>query len=379
MGDRHGDAMESAEPQMPQVPQATVSRLSQCVIVLRMDADGAPEVVVASRGARTIGLVAGGELSVDLRTALVSDAIERAVSEKRSAHYSLSLPTSAARPARHLEVTVSALDDGLVLLEAEDRSTVQRVDETRRDFIANVSHELKTPIGGVLLLAEAMEEASDDPDAVRHFGQRLREEALRLTDMVNQLIELSRLTSEAPLRNAETVDMEEIVDDALARCSLPASRKSITLLTTGAAGGLVYGDELQLVDAVANLVLNAIAYSERKSRVTITLRRVAEGGHDFIEVAVADRGMGIRAEDLDRIFERFYRVDYGRSRAHGGTGLGLSLVRHIAESHGGSVRVSSVFGEGSTFTLRLPQYLATDAVREATTGRHGAATTQGER
>lgn len=338
------------------VPAAAIARLGEAVLVLRPDQDSRLRLVVASHGAKQLGLVHGNALAKGLSSPLITEAVETALSENRSGHFSLTLPPTSGQAPRHLEVTVSLLPDNDVLLDIEDRSSVERVDATRRDFIANVSHELKTPIGGVLLLAEAMEEAADDPDAVRHFGQRLKEEALRLTDMVNQLIDLSRLQSEEPLRNAEVVDMEEIVDEALSRCRMAATRKHTTLQTTGDVGGEVFGSEPQLIDAVANLVLNAISYSDRDSRVAISLRRGGDSASSWIEVAVTDHGIGIRPEDLERIFERFYRVDYGRSRAHGGTGLGLSLVRHVAEAHGGTIRVSSVLGEGSTFTLRLPEH-----------------------
>ncbi len=333
------------------IVSAAFERLGEAVVVL---VGGEPcRVLVASAAARRLGLVDND--------GLCQAALRQAADEVREVGdpilLTLEVPPQPGQGARHLEVTVTGLPLQGVLIEAVDRSSSLRVDATRRDFVANVSHELKTPIGGVLLLAEAIEEAADDPGAVRHFGERLRTEASRLTDMVNQLIDLSRLQAEEPLRDAEPLLMEEIIDEALGRCQMAATRKKTTLLTTGDAGGLVWGEEPRLIDAIANLVLNAIAYSDRESRIQISARRVHDDDGRWVEVAVADRGIGIAEADLDRIFERFYRVDYGRSRAHGGTGLGLSIVRHIAESHGGSIRVSSVLGEGSTFTLRLPEYL----------------------
>ncbi|HET9127487.1 MAG TPA: ATP-binding protein [Propionibacteriaceae bacterium] len=332
------------------IVSAALERLGEAVVVL---VGGEPNrVLAASAAARRLGLVDAGGIS--------QASLRQAAEEVRDAGdpilLTLEVPPQPGQAARHLEVTVTGLPLQGVLIEAIDRSSLQRVDATRRDFVANVSHELKTPIGGVLLLAEAIEEAADDPGAVRHFGERLRTEASRLTDMVNQLIDLSRLQAEEPLRDAEPLLMEEVIDEALGRCQMAATRKKTTLLTTGDAGGFVWGEEPRLIDAIANLVLNAIAYSDRESRVQISARRVRDDDGRWIEVAVSDRGIGIAEADLDRIFERFYRVDYGRSRAHGGTGLGLSIVRHIAESHGGSIRVTSVLGEGSTFTLRLPEY-----------------------
>lgn len=330
--------------------KTVVAQLREGVVVLSGGVHG--RVLAASGAARDLGLVEGTKIVPQP----LRDAVREVRETGRRSELSFQTPAYAAQPARHFEVTVTPLPDGAVLVEAVDQSTLQRVDATRRDFIANVSHELKTPIGGVLLLAEAIEEAHKDPEAVQHFAERLKEEAIRLADMVTQLIDLSRLQSQDPLRSAEPVDMEEVVDDALGRCNVKAARKKITLLTRGDVGGVVWGDEPNLIDAIANLVSNAIAYSDPGSRVVTTLRRVSDAGGSWIEVAVADKGIGIKPEDLDRIFERFYRVDYGRSRAHGGTGLGLSLVRHVAEAHGGSVRVSSAVGEGSTFTLKFPEY-----------------------
>ena len=341
-----GDAMTGDAA----IVSAALARLGEAVVVL---VGGEPHrVLAASAPARRLGLVDDSGITLG--------PLRRAADEVRvdgePILLTLEVPAQAGQPIHHLEATVTALPLQGVLIEAVDRSSLQRVDATRRDFVANVSHELKTPIGGVLLLAEAIEEAAEDPGAVRHFGERLRTEANRLTDMVNQLIDLSRLQAEEPMRDAEPLLMEEVVDEALGRCQMAATRKNTTLLTTGDAGGMVWGEEARLIDAIANLVLNAIAYSEPDSRVQIAVRRLADEDGAWIEVSVTDRGIGIADQDLDRIFERFYRVDYGRSRAHGGTGLGLSIVRHIVESHGGAVRVTSVLGEGSTFTLRLPEY-----------------------
>lgn len=342
-------------PPTPQTPDpellhAVVQHLTEAVALVRVRRS--IEVTEASGPTVAYGLVRNGTIT----HRGIRAAIRQAKENVETVDLEVKLAARGGAPQRHLDVTVTPLTGDTVLLEAVDRSTVQRVDATRRDFIANVSHELKTPIGGLLLLAEAVEEAAEDPDSVRHFSKSLQAEAIRLTDMVNQLIDLSRLQSEDPLNHAESVLMEEVVDEALGRCRLAASRKDITLLTTGDVAGEVWGDENKLVDAVANLVLNAIAYSEHGSRVDTSLRRVVVEDQTWIEVQVTDRGIGIKPEDLDRIFERFYRVDYGRSRAHGGTGLGLSIVRHIAEVHGGSVTVVSTLGEGSTFTLRLPEY-----------------------
>ncbi len=242
------------------------------------------------------------------------------------------------------------LDDGLVLLLLEDRTEARRLDAVRRDFVANVSHELKTPVGALALLAEAICEATDDPEAVKRFAGRMQHEASRLGALVGELIELSRLQDRDPVREAVEVDVDDVVGDALDRCRFAAHSKSISLVYHGGDEVYVLGDEEQLVTALRNLVMNAISYSPQHTKVTLALRRAGE----LAEITVTDQGIGIPEADIDRIFERFYRVDPARSRATGGTGLGLAIVKHVAAVHGGDVSVWSVEGAGSTFTLRLP-------------------------
>lgn len=239
----------------------------------------------------------------------------------------------------------------IVLVLVEDRTESRRVDAVRRDFVANVSHELKTPVGALSLLAEAVIGASDDPEAVRRFAQRMHREAARLSDLVQELIDLSRLQGHDPLRAARRVDLDGVVLEAIDRCGLSAGAKDIALVSGGDEGLTVIGDEAQLVMAVRNLIDNAVSYSPEHTRVAVAVRRFEE----LVEISVTDQGIGIPERDLERIFERFYRVDPARSRATGGTGLGLSIVKHIAANHGGEVAVWSVEGSGSTFTIRLPR------------------------
>ncbi|WP_130493707.1 sensor histidine kinase [Motilibacter rhizosphaerae] len=247
---------------------------------------------------------------------------------------------------------VAPLDSGrLVLVLVEDRTESRRIDAVRRDFVANVSHELKTPVGALSLLAEAVVGASDDPDAVRHFARSMHREAGRLADLVQELIDLSRLQGHDPLAAATPVDVDEVVVEAIDRCSLAAGAKGIVVVSGGQDGLQVIGDEGQLVMAVRNLVDNAISYSPPHTRVAVGVRRL----DGLVEISVTDQGIGIPEGDLERIFERFYRVDPARSRETGGTGLGLSIVKHIAQNHGGEVVVWSVEGSGSTFTVRLPR------------------------
>lgn len=248
--------------------------------------------------------------------------------------------------------------DQTVLLVAEDESVSKRIDAVRRDFVANISHELKTPIGAIGILSEAVEAASDEPDEVVRFAQRLQRESARLAELVGQIIDLSRLQSEDQPSLHEPVEITEVIHDALSRTREAAEAREVSLIkaVTVETPTYVHGDRWQLSDAVANLVQNAITYSHHNARVAVTVLRTRLSGEDFIEIKVADNGIGISEEDQARVFERFYRVDYGRSRESGGTGLGLSIVRHIVLSHGGTIHVWSKPNQGSTFTIRLPEH-----------------------
>lgn len=259
-----------------------------------------------------------------------------------------------------LSVGIGPLHDDWVLVVAEDESRQRRVDAVRRDFVANISHELKTPIGALSVLAEAVEAASDDPEAVQRFAGRLQHESSRLAELVNQIIDLSRLQSEDPMLSSEVIDVHEVVTEAVGRSQELAKKRQVSLIVARTSSAYIVGDRWQLADAISNLVQNAINYSDERARVTLSILQVTDDGDRFVEIKVSDNGIGIKPEEQERIFERFYRVDYGRSRDAGGTGLGLSIVRHIAMAHGGSIRVWSRPGQGSTFTLRIPAYLGPD-------------------
>jgi two-component system, OmpR family, sensor histidine kinase SenX3 len=251
-----------------------------------------------------------------------------------------------------LRVRVSPLTDDLLLLLAEDVSDARRVEAVRRDFVANVSHELKTPVGALTLLAEAAHEAADDPETVRRFADRMQGEARRLSRMVDDLLDLSRLQDDDPLSHATVVDVDMLIANAIEDTRVAAEQSAIALLAGGRTGLVLYGDESQLRTALRNLLVNAVAYSPPGTRVAVA-RRAAAGGA-AVEISVTDQGLGIAESDQPRIFERFYRVDPARSRDTGGTGLGLAIVRRVCENHGGEVTVWSRLGEGATFTLRLP-------------------------
>jgi two-component system sensor histidine kinase SenX3 len=252
---------------------------------------------------------------------------------------------------REFEVSVSPLnDEGMVLVLISDQSEARRIDAVRRDFVANVSHELKTPIGALGLLSEAILGAKDQPDAVVKFASRMQIEAKRLTDLVQEIIDLSRLQSSDPLQKAFDVESSDVVREAVAQAALSAESRKITVEIGEIEDATVIGDRDQLIMAVLNLLENAINYSPENTKVSVVVKVKEE----LLEISVTDQGIGIAEGELARVFERFYRVDPARSRMTGGTGLGLSIVKHVALNHGGDVKVWSKEGVGSTFTLQLP-------------------------
>lgn len=318
------------------------------------------EVLTANESAQALGLARGRRVGFKELLALVRNS--------READEPYFGPIQRERvpgtEVLDLNGSVTPLSEGMVMVVAEDESESQRVDAVRRDFVANISHELKTPIGAIGILTEAIEAASDDPEAVSRFVDRLHHESARLAELVGQIIELSRLQS-AAATTQDVVEIDDILDDAMNRARVVATKRGVNLIRNGERELKVFGDRWQLTDAVTNLVQNAIVYSDVNARVAVSVGTSEADGDDVVEIKVADNGIGIKPEDQERVFERFYRVDYGRSRESGGTGLGLSIVRHIAVAHGGSIHLWSKPDQGSTFTLRLPQHLATDGDEES--------------
>ncbi len=329
----------------PAVPEGVASVLS----VLRSSAvvvGGDDTVLKASAPAYAMGLVSG--------TSLMSHELAELVTQVRRdgqiRQTELLMARQGASP-RHVTVRVAPLTSTQVLALVEDRTRERRVETVRRDFVANVSHELKTPVGAIKLLAEAVCDAADDPDAVRRFAGRMLTESDRLSRLVQQIIELSRLQDDDPLDAPVVVSVDEVVAAAVDACATDAHARNIKIVTGGVQDLKVVGNEEQVRAAVANLVANAVAYSGDDSTVLVS----AKPEEGMVEVSVVDQGIGIPSGELDRIFERFYRVDPARHRSTGGTGLGLSIVKHVAATHGGEIRVWSVEGQGSTFTLTLPR------------------------
>jgi two-component system sensor histidine kinase SenX3 len=247
---------------------------------------------------------------------------------------------------------LSEQDRRFAVVFVYDHSEYARMEATRRDFVANVSHELKTPVGAMSVLAEALLSSADDPETVRRFGEKVLLEATRLGNMVSELIELSRLQGAERMPDMGAVDVDSVVSEAISRHKVPAENADIVVRTDDASGLRMHGEQALLVTALANLVSNAIAYSPRGSLVSLSRRRRG----DNIEISVTDRGIGIDRKDQERVFERFFRADKARSRATGGTGLGLAIVKHVAANHNGSIGLWSQLGTGSTFTLSIPAY-----------------------
>jgi two-component system sensor histidine kinase SenX3 len=338
---------EAPEPLVPQGVAAVLSVLRSSALVVGPE----DEVLKASAPAHMLGLVNGTRVAVpELLDWVHQVRRDGQIREEEVVVH------PARGQSRFIAARVAPLGSRLVLVLAEDRTRERRADTIRRDFVANVSHELKTPIGALALLAEAVSEAAEDPAAVERFAARMRMESERLGRLVQQIIELSRLQGDDPLEHGSKVSVDLVAERAIDRVGVDAADHGVDLQFVGTRGLHVAGDADQLVVALGNLVENAVAYSPADGRVTVSAR--AQG--ETIELVVTDHGVGIPASEIDRIFERFYRVDPARARATGGTGLGLSIVKHVAAIHGGEARVWSVEGQGSTFTLVLPTYVPSE-------------------
>jgi two-component system sensor histidine kinase SenX3 len=351
------------------LPGQVVEVLGSGVVVVDRD----ERVVLVNPVARAMGVLAADRLAFDELIRLARACTDGNV----TVHGAVDLPMGRlGREPIGLAVTAVPLPESpdesrvaAVALLLDDVTEARRLAAVRRDFVANVSHELKTPVGALTLLAEAVLDAADDPEAVQRFAGRMQHESARLGRLVRELIELSRLQGGEPLPGNDEVLVGVLLDEAQDRTRLAAEKAGISVVARYAEDLVVRGNESQLTMAITNLVDNAIAYSPRGTRVAVSARLAdmpetsgqtggAAGDGDrkrpCVEISVSDQGMGIAEAELTRVFERFYRVDPARSRATGGTGLGLAIVKHVATNHGGTASVWSVEGAGSTFTIRLP-------------------------
>ncbi|KTR94551.1 histidine kinase [Microbacterium testaceum] len=315
--------------------------------------DMSSTVLALSSSAGVFGLIAG--------EVIASDELRRVARAARDSGASVSENLRLRRGAapaepRLVAVRATPISARLTLLVLRDITERERVEEMRRDFVANTSHELKTPVGAVSLLAEAIESAAEDPEQVRYFSSRLQAEVTRLGGLVNRILSLSRLQASDELRDVRDVSIDEVVTSAVEAYAVAADSAQVTVVRGGTKGLWVRGEPQILTEALGNLVANAIAYSPSGSKVGVGVK--LDG--TVVEIAVTDRGIGIPEADQHRVFERFYRADQARSRRTGGTGLGLSIVKHAVQRHGGEVRLWSRPDRGSTFTIRLPMSEAPD-------------------
>ncbi|GGA62906.1 two-component sensor histidine kinase [Pseudoclavibacter endophyticus] len=338
------------DPRPPEGVERALEALGAAAFVT----DPSHNILVMTAGAGSMGFARRGGRLDDRLGALVDEARDTGAAVDAE----IEMPRGPFGSAElHLHVRAARVTGRHFVVMVEDRTEARRVESVRRDFVANVSHELKTPIGAITLLAEALTEAADDEEQVRYFTGRLETEATRLKRLTNELLDLSRLQSTDSLEHATIVDTGEIIDLAVDQARVAADAKGVRITTNAPRGMLVFGDAGLLLMAFHNLVSNAVNYSAEGSPIGVGARILDEA----VEISVTDQGIGIAPEDTSRIFERFYRADPARSRRTGGSGLGLSIVKHIVENHGGDIRVWSRVGKGSTFTVRLP--LVEDAER----------------
>ena len=316
-----------------------------------------PDIVIWVDGDNKIKYASEVALSLNIarEDKIQIDALETLISMARKIDKPLIKKVKAKRPLGiaklNLDTWVMRLERGEVLLWAQNNSVVSRVETMRRDFVANISHELKTPVGALSLLAEAIEESGKDSESIQKFAKRIGPETKRLTNVIRDIIDLSQVQSDDPLASANPVEVDRVINDAVDAVQLLADLNNVEIAQVNEPDVKIVGDEYQLVMAIRNLLTNAITFSPASSRITVGAK-LKDG---VVEITVSDQGIGISLENQSRIFERFYRVDPARSRSTGGTGLGLAIVKHVCENHGGEVSVWSVPGQGSTFTMKFPQ------------------------
>jgi two-component system sensor histidine kinase SenX3 len=348
LGKRTSRVIEAEPNSFPDLVAEVLELMGSVGIVL----DGSNRVVGTNSWAESFGLVARGLLV----HAEIADLAKRARLGSSIESFEGVLRVGLAQERVSVAAKAKLVEGDYVVLVLEDRTSDIRMDKTRRDFIENISHELKTPIGAIALLSEAIQEAGDDRAAVAKFASSLNKESSRLTFLVQDIIKLSRLQSEEVLASAEIVDLHDVMAEAIDRNEQLAASRKIRLNSEKAPKLEVFGNKEMLITAVKNLIENAITYSEPGTSVGIG----CSAKESIAEITVTDSGAGISPENQQRIFERFYRADPSRSRETGGTGLGLSIVKHVAKIHRGEIKLFSQVGVGSTFTLRVPLATASD-------------------
>ncbi|WP_082104318.1 sensor histidine kinase [Demequina soli] len=336
---RRNDAI--AATLVPHRTRELMAVLQAGAVIIRRDRRSA----YSNHTAAALGIARpDGALNTDL-----ADLAEEAWRRDMALEGEIAVSRGVLSAPRYVHVRVTPLDDELCLALANDNTESRAAETSRREFAVNVSHELKTPVGALSLLAETIEEGADDPEMVRKFAKKMRKESRRLTKLIQEIIEISRLQGGGSVIEHEELHLDGVVHESVEAARLGAEAKQIRLVTDVKDRPVVVADRDLLVMALRNLIDNAVAYSDDGSEVVVSL--LSRDG--VASVSVIDRGIGIEVKDQERIFERFYRADPARSRETGGTGLGLSIVKHIAHQHSGSVSLWSEPGVGSTFTFKL--------------------------
>ena len=344
MWSRKNQASTHGERDLPQILLNTLEQLDSAAIVLSPG-----EVpIFTSKEIDQIGILKDEKIVSQELLAIVR--VVRRTNVQQSGK--IEIARGPIGEGKHeLMVNVMPLTEGnLVLVLLRDESEADRVHEVRRDFVANISHELKTPIGALSLLSEAVLGAKEDPEAVKKFATRMQSESKRLTDLVQEIINLSKVQDSDPLRVPHEFEVGDLIREAIDQCKTTSDARNILVTYSDGVDAKVLGDREQLVMAIHNLIENAINYSPDNTNVSIT-SNVEDA---IVDISITDQGIGIPESEIERIFERFYRVDPARSRQTGGTGLGLSIVKHIVTKHGGDIKVWSSENIGSTFSIRLP-------------------------
>jgi len=310
--------------------------------------DSDDSVITCCETVVNIGLVNGNRVTSEAIRKLIRNARKK----DELIETEVAIPRGSLTNGFHeRRVRISSIgQDGTVAVLIFDDTEARRLDAVRRDFVANISHELKTPIGGISILAEALAEANNDPELVKNFSERMQIEATRLSHLVQEIIDLSRIQDQNTMQNSEIVSLNKIIEEAIDQSKVLAGKRHVELNFASEEEVQFFGDRKQLVMAISNLIENAINYSPERTSVNVLLRK----NNEVAEISISDQGVGIAEADIERIFERFYRVDSARSRDTGGTGLGLSIVKHVISNHGGDIQVWSDPGTGSTFTVLLP-------------------------
>lgn len=296
----------------------------------------------------------GRRLSEVVRDPHLHDAFRQAVTEQISTDLKVELAATADKRSFDVHVAPIQLEGACQAVGVfYDITQLERLERVRQEFLSNISHELRTPLTSILAYVETLEDSAiDDPDNNRRFLAVIRRNAERMHGLIADIAELSQIESGNVSLDIRELRLSALVDEIFTAVTSKAAARNVVLVNDVPVDGHVRADLMRLEQMITNLVDNAIKFNRPSGTVTVAVR--VEGDKDL--VSVTDTGEGILSDNLNRIFERFYRIDRGRTRDVGGTGLGLAIVKHLARLHGGEVSVTSVLGQGTVFTIELPRH-----------------------